>query len=108
MHNCKDVYSIRQNFVNQVVRETTDSTCPCRLIIKTITLWMALNLYQSAMNRMEELAPQFLTQAFVMFGCCHKFNIGLAVIDQLLHEIACNASCMTSSAGRSLAMPSRI
>lgn len=57
------------------------------------------------MDRVKEISSQLLALAFIVFCRANEFDIRFTMVNYRLHEMACNAPRITSSAGRTLALP---
>ena len=91
-----DVNRVRQNFINQPVGKSDDATRARGPVVKRKPLWVVLNPGQHDMHSMKEPMPQLRALAFVIFGRTDEFDIRLAVVNDWRHEMACNASRITS------------
>ena len=105
MRNGNDVNRVRQHFIDKPVTKSDDATGASRPIVKWESLGIVLNPGQSHMHRVEESVSQVFALAFVVLSSSHEFDIRLAMINDRRHEIARNASRITSWAGRTFALP---
>ncbi len=105
MSDGNNINGVRQNFVNQPVWKPDNATRPSRPVIKRKSLRVVLYLCKTDMNGVEESGSQSLGLAFVILGRADNFDVCFTMIGDRLHEMARNASRITSSAGRTFALP---
>ncbi len=105
MGNRKDVNGIGQSLIHQPIRKAQDWTGAHWPSVKRKPIRIFLNFCQANMDRMQELSPKLVTLTVIVFSRANEFDIRFTMVNYRLHEMACNAPRITSSAGRTFAPP---
>jgi len=105
MGDGKYMDSIRHNFKNHSVRKSPDQIRTRRLIIEGKLIRIVRDFCQTDVDRAQKPVTEPLRLTFISFCGGNEFNISFTVINNRLHQRARRASLITSSAGRTFALP---